>query len=365
MAYKFFNFGLMIFFLAVFSSPPVMSAGWEKITGDFVLKKQENLAIEKKLSELYGQAEFSRCFGSPDQADNPFRRAACLSQAEFCLQGKAVPAKTCPSGQSWSAGRCISLTDACRENYGGHAYFTGHFTAQREAVCECAAGYAWNETRTVCAPACPEGDIYYSLYTEADGEFLHGRCQTPAQICAARFGANSRFSSFNAAGDLSCACADGFDWEESIESCREAVVVKGVEKSFLETTALDPALLLRVRGRILLQVEDAGQAWYVNPGDQKRYFLGRPGDALAAMRRLGLGVSNSDFNAMQPVAPARLAGYILLKVEDAGQAYYVNPGNLRLSYLGKPGDALAVMRELGLGATNADLEKISPGFWSN
>lgn len=366
MGYKFVNLGLIIFWLAVFSAAPVRSAGLEKITGDFVLKKQENLIREKNLLELYGQAEFSRCFDCPDGLENPFRRAACLSLAEFCLAGKDKPVKTCPVDQFFSAGRCVSMDDACRENYGSHAYFVGRLTAAKEAICECAAGYVWNEARTGCSPACPEGNIYYSIYTETDGEFLHGRCQTPAQICAARFGENNRFIGFNASGDLSCACADDSDWDESGENCRPAVVVKGVEKSFLETAPpSDPAWRARVSGRILLQVEDAGQAWYVYPGDQQRYYLGRPGDALAIMRRLGLGVSNQDFNAMQTFAPARLAGRILLKVEDAGQAYYVNPDNLRLSYLGKPGDALAIMRELGLGITNLDLEKIPLGFRPN
>jgi predicted nucleic acid-binding Zn ribbon protein len=38
------------------------------------------------------------------------------------------------------------------------------------------------------------------------------------------------------------------------------------------------------KGKILLQVEGNGEAWYVNPGDSKRYFLGRPADAFRVMR---------------------------------------------------------------------------------
>jgi len=48
---------------------------------------------------------------------------------------------------------------------------------------------------------------------------------------------------------------------------------------------------LNLNGRILLQVEDLGQAWYVNPLDASRYYLGRPDDAFSLMRRFGLGVS--------------------------------------------------------------------------
>ena len=53
------------------------------------------------------------------------------------------------------------------------------------------------------------------------------------------------------------------------------------------------------KGKILLQVEGNGEAWYVNPEDNKRYFLGRPTDAFQVMRRLGLGISNRDFKELE------------------------------------------------------------------
>ncbi len=47
-------------------------------------------------------------------------------------------------------------------------------------------------------------------------------------------------------------------------------------------------------GKIFLQVESKGEAWYVHPMNCKRYFLNRPSDAFELMRKLGLGVSNAD-----------------------------------------------------------------------
>jgi len=114
-----------------------------------------------------------------------------------------------------------------------------------------------------------------------------------------------------------------------------------------------------LNGRILLQVQDKGQAWYVNPLNSKRYFLGRPDDAFQVMRSLGLGISNSDLDIFLKKAPARLAGRILLKVQDKGQAYYVDPVELKLYYLGRPSDSFNVMRTRGLGITNRDLETIA------
>lgn len=61
-----------------------------------------------------------------------------------------------------------------------------------------------------------------------------------------------------------------------------------------------------------MQTENNGEAWYVNPADSKRYFLGRPADAFNVMRELGLGVSEDNFkqiageeaNQEKPAEPA-------------------------------------------------------------
>ena len=39
-----------------------------------------------------------------------------------------------------------------------------------------------------------------------------------------------------------------------------------------------------VNGRILIQVELNGEAWYVSPVNLKRYYMGRPADAFQLMR---------------------------------------------------------------------------------
>ncbi len=52
------------------------------------------------------------------------------------------------------------------------------------------------------------------------------------------------------------------------------------------------------QGRILLQVESRGEAWYINPKDNKRYFLGRANDAFYLMQNMGLGIANKDFNKL-------------------------------------------------------------------
>jgi len=127
-------------------------------------------------------------------------------------------------------------------------------------------------------------------------------------------------------------------------------------------TKINKALAKRLSGRILLQVQAQGQAWYVNPLNGLKYYLGTPGDAFSLMRKLALGVNNKTFATFKNgKAPARLAGRILLKVQDSGKAYYVSPTDLKMYYLGRSADAFSVMRKLGLGITNANLRQIGIG----
>ncbi len=122
----------------------------------------------------------------------------------------------------------------------------------------------------------------------------------------------------------------------------------------------DTRLANKLKGQILLQVESNGEAYYIYPDDSKKYYLGRPADAFNAMRKLGLGATH-EFITSRTIYPNHVLGKILLDVEDQGKAYYIYPKDKKAYYLGKPADAFKVMRELGLGITNNDLNKIQEG----
>lgn len=123
----------------------------------------------------------------------------------------------------------------------------------------------------------------------------------------------------------------------------------------------------RVSGDIVLDVFNNGEAWYVYPGNERRFYLGRPDDAFDIMRFLGLGITNTNLDKIPTNTESdegdlalrqRLSGYILLQVEEHGEAWYVYPGDLKRYYLGRPSDAFAIMTNLGLGITPTDLAQI-------
>jgi hypothetical protein len=133
----------------------------------------------------------------------------------------------------------------------------------------------------------------------------------------------------------------------------------------------DASLVARLKGRILLQVQNQGEAWYLNPDDGKRYYMKDGVAAFALMRKFALGITNKDLAGIPTsisgmdgtsAIALRLRGKILLQVEHMGDAWYVNPVNARRYYMGRPQDAFTLMRMLGLGITNQDLSKIPIGM---
>ena len=171
-------------------------------------------------------------------------------------------------------------------------------------------------------------------------------------------------------------------------------------------------------GKILLQVESEGEAWYLSPQTNKAYYLGRPDDAFSVMREQGVGISNNDLykipigtidsqgeddydldglsndledalgldknkadtdgdgyldgielkNGYSPWGVGKQSldnnfassqsGKIFLQVEKNGEAWYVNPNDNKRYFLGRPADAYNAMRNLGLGISENDFSNI-------
>lgn len=139
------------------------------------------------------------------------------------------------------------------------------------------------------------------------------------------------------------------------------------------------AMANRLKGRILLQVEDHGEAWFVRNSDAMRYYMPDGDAAYQMMRYFSLGISDADLAKIPQVADTeamnkstsacrysslanRLKGEILLQVEQHGEAYYVDPVKCRAIYMKDGAAAYQIMRYLGLGAKNEDIEKVVLGM---
>jgi hypothetical protein len=134
------------------------------------------------------------------------------------------------------------------------------------------------------------------------------------------------------------------------------------EEVFKQTTATPGFIQSTLRGKILLQVEAHGEAWYVNPKDGKRYYMANGDKAYSAMRNFGIGITNNDLNKIKSdiILAKKSSGKIFLQVEAMGEAYYIDFNGIA-HYLKNGASAYTIMRELGLGITNNDLSKIPEG----
>lgn len=120
----------------------------------------------------------------------------------------------------------------------------------------------------------------------------------------------------------------------------------------------NPSSLLS--GRIILDNNNK-DIWYIYPGDYHRYYLGTPGDIHKVMSNLSLGISNEDFSKIASSTPPRLEGLILIKPEDFGKAYYVNPTDNSIIYLADSVGALELMRQIAIVIDDKDLQTIPVG----
>ena len=142
---------------------------------------------------------------------------------------------------------------------------------------------------------------------------------------------------------------------------------------------IDKKLSAKLAGRILLQVETKGQAWYLDPKSLNRYYLADGPSAYQALRQFGLGITNNNLNQI-PVAPTsalpsnygppndyskalinRLKGRILLQVENRGEAWYLHPQDGYRYYLANGEAAYQIMKKLSLGINNENIRKIRVG----
>ena len=130
---------------------------------------------------------------------------------------------------------------------------------------------------------------------------------------------------------------------------------------------VDLNLSKRLKGKLLLQVEQKGAIWYVDTNNYQKYQV-TWANALSLFKKLALGISDADL-AKIPTAGSgqvgdwsmknRLKGKLLLQVEQSGAIWYVDPDGYRHSVTWN--NLMDLFKKLALGITDADLSKIANG----
>lgn len=106
----------------------------------------------------------------------------------------------------------------------------------------------------------------------------------------------------------------------------------------------------RLLGRILIQVEENGEAWYLNPRDGNLVYLSKPKDAFAEMKKNSISISAELLDEIKyNMAPKMLSGVFINEEESI---YYVRPSDLVLFEISSPIDAFRIIRNEGLGVKN-------------
>ncbi len=183
--------------------------------------------------------------------------------------------------------------------------------------------------------------------------------------------------------------------------------------------SLASSLPFELRGQLLIQVENKGQAWYVDLENGLRHALKSDNSSLENIKKMALGISNNDLkkipiavdsrliridsdndglddrlekaigtnpfnpdsdgdsysdflelkNHYDPLGPGRLAidinftkklaGKFLLQVEGRGELWYLSPNDNLRYYIGDHNDLVKIVSILGRGINNENINKIA------
>jgi len=127
---------------------------------------------------------------------------------------------------------------------------------------------------------------------------------TNADLDKIPVGVEVRFSDADTDGDgLSDKLEDGLNTIPTVADTDSDGVSDGQEVLVDDTDPLgegrltyDQDLADRLTGRILLQVQSHGEAWYIYPKDGKRYYMKDGDAAYQIMRFLSLGITDADLS---------------------------------------------------------------------
>jgi hypothetical protein len=220
-------------------------------------------------------------------------------------------------------------------------------TWQKNSNCQGGAAHSNENINCVYIPsivACQDSDWQYSLDTS---------------VCPSS-GQQTKTWSLKT-GD----CQGGVTHRNEQINC---VYISGTSVKSVNFKITNAALFNSLKGKIILNVQLNGEAYYIDPADKIAYYLGRPADAFAIMRSKGIGITDENLEKI-PVKYDKNINYdlkfinaqkgkIFLQIQSLGQAWYVNPADGSRYFMSRPTAAFDLMKKLGIGVSNNNFSKL-------
>lgn len=344
--------------------------------------KIENLKI------IYGTDNYYNCYADnlnsygcrqATLASDPYSKDSyflqCYTYMKFCLEQKAIDSSArsnCATGKVYYNGQCTTPDEGCKLYSGVGAYYTGFNQNTGKYNCACLDGY------TMGTSGCVKDNIATSTYSflyDSNGNYklkaipesvargaldlLKGTATTNEEVKCLKM-ANTIYH------NESCLCNLGYQWNKNNVCEKTPSLISEnnniTKQEIASTTVIDKSLSNKMKGKILLQVESRGEAWYINPKTSEKHYLADGNRAYDVMRNLGVGITNKDLEKVQSnkIFAKKNAGKIFLQIESKGEAYYIDFNGV-VHYLKDGAAAYEIMRNLGLGVTNDNLNKIPDG----
>lgn len=115
----------------------------------------------------------------------------------------------------------------------------------------------------------------------------------------------------------------------------------------------------KLKGYFLIQVEDHGQVWYITPDSGEKILVENSDIAFEILEKYGLGIKSEKLaEYLDSSFPGNFKAKIFLDVENNGEAYYVNPIDMKGWYLDNKDNIINIIGGFALGISNENLSKI-------
>ncbi|PLX21082.1 hypothetical protein C0584_03510 [Candidatus Parcubacteria bacterium] len=120
----------------------------------------------------------------------------------------------------------------------------------------------------------------------------------------------------------------------------------------------------KLKGKIVLQVESNGEAWYIDPIDLKRYYFGSPRETYLFIREKSKYLSGEeifDYLFFEKIFPKELSGRFIANQDEDNEFYYVLPDSLLAVKINSAKEAFRLLKDNGVGISNQEIRKIEVG----